>query len=451
MALAVCSCAPDIDGLRLRTEETPATPGADGGNPPAGGLATPAALVAFGGGTSIAVRWSSSSSPEVIGSYDVYRDDAKVGTVKPGFNPEFPEKDGNGFIDKTVEPGAAYEYRVRAVDTNGGVSPLSEAVSVVAPAKVVTVSITIDASKAPDLEGWATGTVKPFLEVWYPKIAQALALPDATPKSAFSVRFDAETDVAGYYDNESAVVLGARLFRANPKYLGSIMHAAAVMVQEMNVPPPWVITGVGEWARIAMLHDLDAPPLGAGQVYLDGYLPAASFLTWIQSTYQKPIVRALTIAGIQKTYGDNLFVTTTGRSIEELWEQWTGQKIRGPGAVRFVALTNKCLDGAKVGTCNGGTGGQAWVVIEKKDGTVTLKAPSGCLEASGGGSTNGTPLQTSACTGAPEQTWKLESNGTLVNPSSGRCLDDPNASTADGTKLQLLDCSGSNGQKIEFP
>ena len=69
-----------------------------------------------------------------------------------------------------------------------------------------------------------------------------------------------------------------------------------------------------------------------------------------------------------------------------------------------------------------------------------------CLDLSAFGTTNGTKVQLWSCTGAANQVWQWQPNGSLKNPASGRCLDVSNSGTANGTKVQLWDCAGVPGQ-----
>ena len=76
----------------------------------------------------------------------------------------------------------------------------------------------------------------------------------------------------------------------------------------------------------------------------------------------------------------------------------------------------------------------------------TLRALGKCLDATGGGTANGTKIEIWDCNGGGNQVWQAY-NGGYRNPASGRCLDDPGLSTTDGTQLVLWDCNGGANQK----
>src|SRR4029077_17952382 len=104
-----------------------------------------------------------SSGPHAIVRYEVYRDDVRLGSVVPGFHPDFPEKDGNGYIDATATPGVSYGYQVKAVDAHGAESPASSVLRLSLPATTTPPpTIALDSSEVADLSGWLEGTARPF-------------------------------------------------------------------------------------------------------------------------------------------------------------------------------------------------------------------------------------------------------------------------------------------------
>lgn len=467
-ALAMEACSSDLGRLSPRDGGVELEPGdtiheppgiaadPDAGAPPPGVFGAPTNLLAFPGGASVAIRWTSPATAEQLKQHDIYRNGSKVGAVTPGFHPEFPEKNGNGYIDRTVSPGLTYEYSVRAIAPDGATSEASAPVSVRTPETLLPApQITIDTSMAPDLATWATDTVKPLLEIWYPKLAYAIAWPDYSPPTAFSIKLDpAYTGVAAV--GGTVMFVNPAYARKNPLDLGLFIHESAHVVQQAKLVPSWAIEGVADWTREYVVHDRDPTPVGPGQSYLDGYSTASFFLSWIQETYAKPtLLRSLTVAGNAQTYTDAFFVDQTGKSVTALWNQLTGQTMRGPGPIAFSGMANKCLAGpggpVSIATCNAGASAQAWTVIALSDGTAWLRTGTGCLDVKESGTENGAAVQTFRCNGTGAQVWRQQPDGTLINGASGRCLDNPNASTIDGTALRLHDCSASAGQKLTLP
>ena len=70
-----------------------------------------------------------------------------------------------------------------------------------------------------------------------------------------------------------------------------------------------------------------------------------------------------------------------------------------------------------------------------------------CLDASGRGTANGTPVIIWDCNGQNNQQWNVNSDGTVTSVQSGLCLDASAFGTANGTKIQLWQCLNGANQK----
>ncbi|MFD7877470.1 ricin-type beta-trefoil lectin domain protein, partial [Streptomyces sp. NPDC059766] len=66
-----------------------------------------------------------------------------------------------------------------------------------------------------------------------------------------------------------------------------------------------------------------------------------------------------------------------------------------------------------------------------------------CLEAQGGKTADGTPVQIYTCNSTAAQKWQI-SDDALVNVNSGKCLDIKGNGTVNGTALQLLACNNQS-------
>lgn len=73
-----------------------------------------------------------------------------------------------------------------------------------------------------------------------------------------------------------------------------------------------------------------------------------------------------------------------------------------------------------------------------------------CLDVTGNGTADGTPVQLWDCFGGGNQRWTA-ANGTLVNVGSGLCLDVIGNNTADGARLQIWSCTGGANQRWTVP
>ncbi|MER7724337.1 lectin [Streptomyces sp. NPDC096323] len=78
-----------------------------------------------------------------------------------------------------------------------------------------------------------------------------------------------------------------------------------------------------------------------------------------------------------------------------------------------------------------------------------LSGPGGkCLDATGNTGADGTPVQLWECTGAANQRWTVQGDGSIR--TLGACLDVTSGSTANGAKVQLYTCNGTSAQRWTY-
>ncbi|WP_410639129.1 ricin-type beta-trefoil lectin domain protein [Amycolatopsis sp. lyj-346] len=82
-----------------------------------------------------------------------------------------------------------------------------------------------------------------------------------------------------------------------------------------------------------------------------------------------------------------------------------------------------------------------------RTGRQLATAGTKCLDASGQGTADGTPVIIWTCSGQANQQWNVNADGTITGVQSGRCLDATGQGTASGTRLVLWSCHGQANQK----
>ena len=410
-----------------------------------GTVPTMGTVLAFPGGTSIAIRWTGVPGAT---SYQIERDGTMIGTQTPGYHADFPEKDGNGYIDRNVTAGTQYTYKVVAVgstQTEVGTVTATLSISTTPPP-----AITIDTSQAPDLAGWMQNTVQPFLLTWYPKIGDALAQPDYVPPHALTLTLDPNyTGVA--YTSGQHIVMSAAYARAHQDDLGAWLHESTHALQSYSNIPGWITEGMADYSREWILHDRDPVQPGPGNTYLTGYSEGSYFLAWIQGKYSPGLVHAVNIAAHGATYTDQFFVAKTGKTIDQLWTEMVGAPPAAP--VTFTQMTNKCLqagdassNNVEIATCNAGLS-QGFGAIHNSDGTISIAHNHDCVDVAGSSTTTGATIWIYACNGTGAQKWIQQADGSLMNPESGKCAGLA-AATTDGSPVQLEPCDGSAAQRF---
>jgi hypothetical protein len=98
--------------------------------------------------------------------------------------------------------------------------------------------------------------------------------------------------------------------------------------------------------------------------------------------------------------------------------------------------------------CNTGTS-QDWAA--EPNGTITRDGGAYCLDATNGGTTNGTLIELESCTaGDIAQQFIPLANRELFNPNSGLCVYDPSSETS-GSQLELYTCNADNQEAWSMP
>jgi hypothetical protein len=89
------------------------------------------------------LTWSASTDNVAVAQYQIFRNDALIGTVGPQTT----------YSDNTAAPNTTYTYKVQAVDWKGNLSGLSTALGVTTPAQAPIFS---DGFESGDLSNWGT-------------------------------------------------------------------------------------------------------------------------------------------------------------------------------------------------------------------------------------------------------------------------------------------------------
>ncbi|MCV2463792.1 RICIN domain-containing protein, partial [Streptomyces sp. ICN988] len=123
-----------------------------------------------------------------------------------------------------------------------------------------------------------------------------------------------------------------------------------------------------------------------------------------------------------------------------------------PGTTIYGHASNRCIevaghkwrDGAplQIADCTG----KAWQKWDfRPDGTI--RSLGLCMDATWGGTANGTVVQVAVCSGNPAQQFILAGPKDLVNVQANKCVDVVDEKTGNGARLQLWECNGRDNQK----
>ncbi len=197
--------------------------------------------------------------------------------------------------------------------------------------------ITIDTSAAPDLQEWATNKLAPVLAEWYPKVVALLPSEGYVAPTNFSVMIRPGSGVAatgGTRITANASWLKRELDR---EAIGALVHEMVHVVQQYGRaprgatrPPGWLTEGITDYIRWFLYepqsHGADLTWMrrqrNFSPRYDASYRPTANFLNWISEKYDKNILQHLNAAIREGKYSGEVWRTYTGKTAQELGEEW---------------------------------------------------------------------------------------------------------------------------------
>lgn len=190
----------------------------------------------------------------------------------------------------------------------------------------VTLAVTVDTRDGKELAQFHE-VIPAVLRQHYPEMLAILAVEGMPVPEEIS--FVVRPDIgAPAYASGPRIVLDAGWFAANPGDLGCFIHEMTHIVQAYRNTPRnagWLVEGIADYVR----HRIGADDRWSiptqyreGMDYTRGYGEATAFLVWIEDSYDPELVVKLNEALKRGTYKDALFEEYTGKTIEELWEEY---------------------------------------------------------------------------------------------------------------------------------
>jgi hypothetical protein len=203
------------------------------------------------------------------------------------------------------------------------------------------VEIAIDTSQVPELSDWADEKLRPVLEEWYPKIVAELPSDGYVAPVKFSVTFQKDGKGVAYTAG-TRVVCAADWFKKNleSEAVGAIVHELVHVAQQYRGRgnpaatrnPGWLVEGVADYIRWFQYEpESKRPhPNPARAKYTDSYRTTASFLSFVTNQYDDEIVPELNAAMREGKYTEGLWKEYTGKTAEELAEEWKETLVKKP-------------------------------------------------------------------------------------------------------------------------
>ena len=191
--------------------------------------------------------------------------------------------------------------------------------------KPVAPQVSVDVSEAPDLKEWGD-KAKAIVEKWHPVISALLKSDGFNPPSEVKIVFKKDHKGVAYTVGNTIIIAGKWVHK-HPDDYGMVVHELTHVIQSYRDTPRdagWVVEGIADYVRFFKYEpDADLGPVNTGKAgYRDGYRTAAKFLDWVGKTHDKDMVAKLNQALRDSEYKESVFKTATGKSLDELWDEF---------------------------------------------------------------------------------------------------------------------------------
>jgi hypothetical protein len=194
--------------------------------------------------------------------------------------------------------------------------------------------ITFDYSAAPDLKEWVETKLKPVCLDWYPKIVALLPSENYEAPKKFTIFFSNDyRGVAATGGNKIVCATGWFKKELDREAVGAVVHEMVHVVQQYgrarasgtaNRNPGWLVEGLADYIRWFLYEpeSLRPRPRADRANYNDSYRTTGHFLNYVLHKYDKDVVKKLNAAMREGKYNDDLWKQSTGRTLEELGQEW---------------------------------------------------------------------------------------------------------------------------------
>ena len=184
----------------------------------------------------------------------------------------------------------------------------------------------VDTQDAPDLKAWGEKAGRLCVD-WFPKIAALLPSDGFVSPTMVTLYFDPKMKGVAHAVRDR-ITISADFVRAHSDDFGMVIHELTHVVQSYPAGGPgWLVEGIADYIRIIHFEPgAPRPKLTRLASYKDAYKTAAMFLEWIEVKHKPGLVKELNAILRQGTYRDECWTELTGRSVDDLWSDFVGQK-----------------------------------------------------------------------------------------------------------------------------
>jgi hypothetical protein len=160
----------------------------------------------------------------------------------------------------------------------------------------------------------------------YPELAKTY-----NKKTAKKVTFVIDTAYKGVAEtNDGKVTISSEWLHKRPEDIDVVTHEVMHIVQDYgeSTGPGWLTEGIADYARYKFGVNNPAakwalPAYKPTQKYTDAYRVTARFLVWMEEKIKSGVVKDFDKQLRQHTFTDNSWKTATGKTLDELWAEYS--------------------------------------------------------------------------------------------------------------------------------
>lgn len=189
-----------------------------------------------------------------------------------------------------------------------------------------------DTTGAPELEAWAA-RARELCVQWYPKLLALLPSPGFEPHLSTRLLFITNMSGVANTSRGSDIRISASFVKRNTNDWGMVIHELTHVVQSYPsakqgfTKPGWLVEGIADQIRLFVFEpEARRPRINPDRAkYTDSYKTTAEFLNWVQVKHDKELVKKFSAALRQGEFEDGLWKKYTGKTVDELWKDFTDE------------------------------------------------------------------------------------------------------------------------------
>jgi hypothetical protein len=184
------------------------------------------------------------------------------------------------------------------------------------------IEIQVDVNDAPEMKAWAEKVAR-ACERLYPSIIGVLKSKGSDPPHRVTMTLKKSYQgVAETLDGH--ITASVTYFKNHPRDGGAFIHEMAHVVQAYpSNGPSWLVEGIADYVRFFKFERGKLGAIDPDRAHYHGsYRISAAFLAYASEKYDKDLVPKLNRLMQRQKYTEGVFMELTGKSLDELDEEW---------------------------------------------------------------------------------------------------------------------------------